>query len=125
VLLARAFLNRFARQQQRPVRDFTHEALEIIESYNWPGNVRELENRVKRAMIMADGTTISAIDLELKRMEAESQPFDLREVRDSAELRAIQRALNYTDNNVSRTADLLGVTRPTLYNLMKKYGLND
>lgn len=125
VLLARAFLNRFARQQQRPVRDFTHEALEIIEHYGWPGNVRELENRIKRAIIMADGTTITAADLELKSVQVEPQPFDLREVRDAAELRAIQRALSYTDNNVSRTADLLGVTRPTLYNLMKKYGLNE
>lgn len=124
VMLARAFLARFARQQQRPIRDFTHEALEIIEHYEWPGNVRELENRVKRAMIMADGTTITAADLELASVQVEPHPFDLREVREMAELKAIQRALSYTDNNVSRTAELLGVTRPTLYNLMKKHGLS-
>jgi two-component system NtrC family response regulator len=124
VLLARAFLTRFAREQQRPIRDFTHPALEIIDHYDWPGNVRELENRVKRAVIMADGTEITPFDLELEAVQVESQPFSLREVREIAERRAIQRALGYTDNNVSRTAELLGVTRPTLYNLMKKHNLS-
>jgi two-component system NtrC family response regulator len=124
VLLARAFLTRFAREQQRPIRDFTHQALEIIDHYHWPGNVRELENRVKRAVIMADGTEITPVDLELESVQVESQPFSLREVREIAERRAIQRALGYTDNNVSRTAELLGVTRPTLYNLMKKHNLS-
>jgi two-component system NtrC family response regulator len=124
VLLARAFLTRFAREQQRPIRDFTHPALEIIDHYDWPGNVRELENRVKRAVIMADGTEITPVDLELESVQVESQPFSLLEVREIAERRAIQRALGYTDNNVSRTAELLGVTRPTLYNLMKKHNLS-
>lgn len=122
VVLARSFLTRFAKQQQRPIRDFAHGALEVIEHYDWPGNVRELENRVKRAVIMADGVEISAMDLELADTQVDAQPFDLREVREIAERTAIQRAMSYTDNNVSRTADLLGVTRPTLYNLMKKHG---
>jgi len=125
VVLGRAFLARFAKQQQRPIKDFTHGALEIIEHYPWPGNVRELENRVKRAVIMADGNSITPEDLELAEVKFESQPFDLREVREVAERKAIQRAMSYTDNNVSRTAELLGVTRPTLYNLMKKHGLNE
>jgi two-component system NtrC family response regulator len=124
VVLARAFLNRYVREQQRPIRDFTHAALEIIDNYDWPGNVRELENRVKRAVIMADGNEITPADLELEGVEIESRPFALREVREIAECRAIQRALGYTDNNVSRTAELLGVTRPTLYNLMKKHNLS-
>ena len=123
VVLARTFLTRFAKQHQRPIRDFAHSALEIIEHYEWPGNVRELENRVKRAVIMADGTEISALDLELADIQVEAQPFDLREVREIAERIAIQRAMSYTDNNISRTAELLGVTRPTLYNLIKKYGI--
>jgi two-component system NtrC family response regulator len=123
VVLARAFLTRFAAEQQRPIRDFTHQALEIIEHYHWPGNVRELENRVKRAVIMADGHEITPLDLELEDAEIQSEPFSLREVREIAERKAVQRALGYTDNNVSRTADLLGVTRPTLYNLMKKHHL--
>jgi two-component system NtrC family response regulator len=123
VVLARAFLRRFAKQQQRPIRNFAHSALEIIEHYDWPGNVRELENRVKRAVIMADGNEITPTDLELAEVRVEEKPFDLREVREMAERKAIQRAMSYTDNNVSRTAELLGVTRPTLYNLMKKHGL--
>jgi two-component system NtrC family response regulator len=123
VVLARSFLSRFAKQQQRPIRDFTHTALEVIEHYDWPGNVRELENRVKRAVIMADGNEINATDLELADVQVEAQPFDLRKVRDKAERSAVQRAMSYTDANISRTAELLGITRPTLYNLMKKHGL--
>jgi two-component system NtrC family response regulator len=123
VVLARTFLVRYAKEHQRPIRDFTHAALEIIEHYEWPGNVRELENRVKRAVIMAEGNELTPADLELDNVQVESQPFALREVREMAERRAIQRALSYTDCNVSRTADLLGVTRPTLYNLMKKHNL--
>ena len=124
VVLARAFLARFAKEQQRPIRDFTHPALQIIEQYQWPGNVRELENRIKRAIIMADGTEITPADLELEDAPVESHPFSLREVREVTERAAIQRALGYSDSNVSRTAELLGVTRPTLYNLMKKHGLS-
>ena len=89
--------------------------------------MRELENRVKRAVIMADGTQITLEDLELpsKDDEVEQEPFNLREVREKAESRAIMRALARTDGNVSKTSELLGVTRPTLYNLMKKYGIGD
>ena len=123
VVLARAFLSRFAKQQRRPIRDFTNAALEVIEQYQWPGNVRELENRIKRAVIMAEGVEITREDLELMDLPVHSEPFELREVRELAELRAIQRALAYVDSNVSHAADLLGVTRPTLYNLMKKHGL--
>ena len=123
VLLARAFLERFARELKRPIRSFTPQALQAIEQHPWPGNVRELENRVKRAVIMTDGTQISEEDLELTENEADPAPFNLREVREKAESRAIMRALSRTDNNVSKTADLLGVTRPTLYNLMRKYSV--
>lgn len=121
VLLARAFLDRFARELKRPLKGFTTQALEAIERYPWPGNVRELENRVKRAVIMADGSQVTEEDLELIANEGEPEPFNLREVREAAESKAIARALSRTDNNVSKTADLLGVTRPTLYNLMRKY----
>jgi two-component system NtrC family response regulator len=123
VVLARAFLTRFAKQLQRPIRDFTRTALEVIEHHEWPGNVRELENRIKRAVIMADGMEITEGDLELEEVQVAPEPFELREAREIAERRAVLRALAYTDNNVSRTAELLGVTRPTLYNLMKKHGL--
>jgi two-component system NtrC family response regulator len=124
VVLARAFMIRFAEQHHRPVKGFSAQALEAIDQYQWPGNVRELENRVKRAVIMADGTQITVEDLELAEVKLGTEPFNLREVREVAESRAVLRALCHTDNNVSRTAEMLGVTRPTLYNLMRKYGIN-
>ena len=127
LLLARAFLERFALQLKRPIKGFSPQAVEAIDGYDWPGNVRELENRVKRAVIMADGTQISLDDLELPEHDSatEQEPFNLREVREKAESQAIARALARTDGNVSRTAELLGVTRPTLYNLMKKYAIGE
>ena len=124
VLVGRALLERFATQLKRPIKGFTPQAVQAIERYEWPGNVRELENRVKRAVIMADGTQITDEDLELAEVKAEPEPFNLREVREHAESRAILRALSRTNNNVSKTAELLGVTRPTLYNLMRKYAIN-
>lgn len=123
VVLARAFLRRFAEQHKRPIKDFTANSLRLIEQHPWPGNVRELENRIKRAVIMADGTELTPEDLDLDDTETPQEPFNLREVREWAERQAIQRAMSISDNNVSRTADLLGVTRPTLYNLMKKHNL--
>ncbi len=125
VVLARAFLQRFAAQHKRAVKGFSPAALTVIEKYEWPGNVRELENRVKRAVVMADAAEITAEDLELDEVAVEEMPFALREVRELAELQAVQRALSFGDNNLSRTAELLGITRPTLYNLMKKYGLSN
>ena len=127
LLLARVLLERFASQLKRPIKGFTPQAIEAIEAYGWPGNVRELENRVKRAVIMADGTQITLEDLELPSQEGDvaQEPFNLREVREKAESRAILRAMARTDGNVSKTSELLGVTRPTLYNLMKKYGIGD
>lgn len=123
VLLARAFLVRFSAQLKRPLKGFVPQALQAIEQYEWPGNVRELENRVKRAVIMADGVQINQADLELFQGADDDTPFNLREVREKAESRAILQALSRTNNNVSKTAELLGVTRPTLYNLMRKYGI--
>lgn len=124
VVIARAFLEKFAAEHKRPIKGFSRRGLEVVEHYAWPGNVRELENRVKRAVIMADGTEISADDLELGDTTEDSTPFNMREVRDNAESQAILRALSYTDGNISRTAELLGVTRPTLYNLLKKFDIN-
>jgi two-component system NtrC family response regulator len=123
IVLARAFLQRFATELKRPVKGLTKAAAAVVEQYPWPGNVRELENRVKRAVIMADGNQITPEDLELTHVDTVAQSFDLRDVREAAETQAIVRAMSYTDNNVSRTAELLGVTRPTLYSLLRKYGI--
>ncbi|MCU0971566.1 MAG: PEP-CTERM-box response regulator transcription factor [Gammaproteobacteria bacterium] len=123
IVLARAFLQRFAMELKRPVKGLNKAAAAVVEQYAWPGNVRELENRVKRAVIMADGALITPEDLELTHVDTVAQSFDLRDVREAAETQAIVRAMAYTDNNVSRTAELLGVTRPTLYSLLRKYGI--
>jgi two-component system NtrC family response regulator len=127
LLLARAFLARHAAQLKRPVKDFTAQAADAIDAYNWPGNVRELDNRVKRAVIMAEGAQVSLEDLELSPSDGAEKrlPFNLRSVREAAESQAIVQALARADGNVSKTAELLGVTRPTLYNMMKKYGIGD
>ena len=105
------------------MRGFDRQAVAAIESYDWPGNVRELESRIKRAIIMADNNHITLEDLELSPSEEEAMPFNLRQVRESSERRAIQRALLNTDDNISEAAKLLGVTRPTLYNFLEKYNI--
>ena len=122
-IIARMLLERFAAQQNRRVPTLTADALRAIDSYRWPGNVRELENRVKRALIMAEGTTISAAELELDAPEEQRLPFNLREVRERAERQALARVLRHGGNNLSRAAGLLGVTRPTLYALLDKYDM--
>jgi two-component system NtrC family response regulator len=122
VLLARHFLETFGQEHGRSIRGFTDDALAAIESYPWPGNARELENRVKRAVIMADGNRVTAEDLELG-LPDEILPLNLRQVREEAERRAIERALALFNGNVSQAADILGVSRPTLYDLVKKYDL--
>lgn len=121
VVLARAFLERFARQQNRKVNAFSQDALLAVESYGWPGNVREMENRIKRAVIMADGEVITAEDLEFDEREtSNSMPLNLRHVREEAERKAVMRALTYAGGNMAKAAELLGVSRPTLYDLQKK-----
>ncbi|NIR32686.1 MAG: PEP-CTERM-box response regulator transcription factor [Gammaproteobacteria bacterium] len=123
LLLAWAFLERYARAQGRSLRGFSEEALGALEAYPWPGNARELENRVKRAVIMAEGQVVTPQDLDLPRAESQSLPLTLREAREQAERKAIQRALVLADNRVAQAAEMLGVSRPTLYDLMDKYGL--
>jgi two-component system, NtrC family, response regulator len=122
-VLAHAMLRKFSGVQGKPKRGFSEDALAAMEAYSWPGNVRELENKVKTALIMAEGALIRAEDLGLKEGVTGEQLFNLKEVRTRAERQAIQQALTITDGNVSRTAELLGVSRPTLYDLMEKYGV--
>jgi two-component system NtrC family response regulator len=122
-VLAHALLRKFSGVQSRPKRGFSEDALAALEAYSWPGNVRELENKVKTAMIMAEGSLITAEDLGLREASSSELLFNLKEVRTRAERQAIQQALTITDGNISRTAELLGVSRPTLYDLMEKYGM--
>jgi two-component system NtrC family response regulator len=122
LLLAQIFLDRFCSEHGRDFRGFTETALESIEGYQWPGNVRELENRVKRAVILAEGKQITAQDLGFEA-ESESLSLDLRTAREAAERSVIQRALLVNRNNMSHAARALGVSRPSLYNLMNKLGM--
>ena len=122
-VLAHALLRKYGGVHGRPKRGFTEEAIAAMEAYQWPGNVRELENKVKTAVIMADGALLTADDLGLKETVEGALLFNLKEVRTRAERQAIQQALSITNGNVSRTAELLGVSRPTLYDLMEKYGI--
>jgi two-component system NtrC family response regulator len=122
-LLAHALVRRFAEEQHRGNLTLSPNALEAIERYAWPGNVRELENRVKRAVIMADGPVLRPEDFGLEPSAPDAELFNLRRVRDQAERETVVRVLSRVNGNVSRAADLLGVSRPTLYDLMEKYGL--
>jgi len=121
VLLARYFRAKYAKDFQRAPKAFTADALAVIASYPWPGNVRELENRVKRSMLMADGKSISAADLDLDVPIGKDTALmpTLRQIRTRAEGEAVTRALALTDNNVSDASQLLGVSRPTFYELMR------
>ena len=125
VLLARHFVTRFARSMNPKVQGLGPDAAEAIDAHNWPGNVRELENRIKRAVIMADARTISAADLDLgaRAEPEESRAINLRAAREVADRRAIRQAMARTDNNISGAAKLLGISRPTLYDLIKQYQL--
>lgn len=124
LLLAKVILERFANDHGRNLRGFTDDGAAAIQNYSWPGNVREMENRVKRAVIMAEGNCINAEELELEAVNAEEgMPLNLREVREQAERVAIAKAINMFDNNISQAAEVLGVSRPTLYDLVSKYGL--
>ncbi len=121
LLLAKVFLARFNKEFGKSIKGFDKQSVRAIEAYDWPGNVRELESRIKRAIIMADNVYITLGDLELSAADDEVAPFNLRQVRESAEKQAIQRAMLNADDNVSEAAKLLGVTRPTLYNFLEKY----
>ncbi len=123
LVLAHAILRRFCAAEGRPKRGFTEEATAAISAYAWPGNVRELENKIRTAVIMSDAPVITAEDLGLATALDRTLAFNLREVRAQAEKEAIRQAMAIADGNVSRAAELLGVTRPTLYDLMERYGM--
>ena len=126
VLLARHFVNRFAREMNVKVQGLSPDATAAVDSYGWPGNVRELENRIKRAVIMADGKLVTAADLDLSGAANEDEiAINLRAAREVADRRAIRQAMSRAENNISSAAKLLGISRPTLYDLLKQYQLSN
>jgi len=124
LILARKLLHDHSKMQARAINGFSDDAIQAIESYSWPGNVRELENKIKGAVIMADGKMVTASDLGIAADEGAQESFNLREVRQHAESKAIRVALTKHYGNISKAAEMLGITRPTLYDLMSKYGLS-
>ncbi|MEM9084773.1 MAG: PEP-CTERM-box response regulator transcription factor [Pseudomonadota bacterium] len=125
VLLAKAFLKRFASEMNPAVTGFAPDALTAIDAHEWPGNVRELENRVKRAVIMADGKLVHAEDLDFDDDQEEaSDVLNLKVAREQADRRVIRHALARSEGNISSTAKMLGISRPTLYDLLKQYDLH-
>ncbi len=121
VILARSLLEKFGGQQGRVLKGFSADALNAVQNYAWPGNVREMENKIKGAVIMSEGKQVSAADLGLSEVDAQAPNLNLREVRRLSETSAIKRALVYASGNISKAAKMLGITRPTLYDLLEKY----
>ena len=123
ILLAKYFFNEFNDQHGGKLKGFNQGALSAMETYEWPGNVRELQNRIKRAVIMSDGKYISEADLELDTAPAERMNFSLTDIREKVERQAVLRAMSHTNGKIAPAAELLGVSRPTLYDLIKKLNI--
>ena len=123
VLLAQAFLQRFMQGQKQSIRGFSDAAIAAIAAHPWPGNVRDLEHRIKRAVIMAEGSRIEPQDLELMPRADDAPLLNLREAKDIVERQAVEQALSHTQGNMTKAAQSLGISRPSLYSLMKKFGI--
>jgi two-component system NtrC family response regulator len=123
VLLARHFVRRHAATMNPAVRGLDPDAVDAVAAWSWPGNVRELDNRCKRAVVMAEGRLVTAADLDLPTGLGDELPINLRAAREAADRTVIAQALARSEGNISATARLLGISRPTLYDLMKAYGL--
>ena len=123
LILANFFLQQYAAEYKRNVKSFSDDGLQALKSHRWPGNIRELQNKVKSSVIMTTGTQVTAFDLGFYDQEnkAYELSLNLRTVRESAETVAIQKAYALTEGNMSKTSELLGITRPTLYSLIEKY----
>ena len=123
ILLAHAFLEKFSQQYGKALKGFTPDACAAIEHNAWPGNVREMENCIKRAVIMSEDSRLSALDLGLEVGEEEPAPLNLRQARETAEREAVTKAISRAGGNIARAAELLGVSRPTLYDLLNRFGI--
>ncbi len=122
-LLARIFLQKYAGENGKRIKGFTKQAATMIETYSWPGNVRELENRVKRAVIMAEGAQVTPRDLELTSLQEKYLGIGLRKAREELERELITQAMAKNRNNLTKAAAELGISRPALYELMDKLGI--
>jgi len=123
ILIATAFLQRFSRENRKKITGFTKEASMALDGHPWPGNIREMENRVRRAVIMAEGSRITPADLELEGPIRRLEESSLKEAREEVERELVQRALARHKGNISQAAQQLGISRPTLYELMEKLGM--
>ncbi|MEG3164557.1 PEP-CTERM-box response regulator transcription factor [Sphingomonas sp. PB2P19] len=123
-LLARHFVTKYAKSMNPGVTGLAPDARAAVDAWPWPGNVRELENRIKRAVIMADGKLVTAADLDIDGTAADGIALNLRAVREVADRKAIRHALARADGNISSASRLLGISRPTLYDLLKSYDLH-
>jgi len=108
---------------KRNLLDFSEDALKAMEAYDWPGNVRELQGRVKTAVALSRGPKVSAQELRLSTSEAERCLRTLKEIREAAEREALVSALNEAGGKIARAAEILDITRPTIYALLKRYDL--
>jgi len=122
-LLAQSFLKKFSADPAQEKKKFSAGALRVLEQYHWPGNVRELENRVRRALIMSESNRVSEADLELTAAHVPLSGRTLQEARDELEKHLVTQALERHKGNISATAKDLGISRPTLYELLEKFGL--
>jgi two-component system, NtrC family, response regulator len=120
ILLAKGFLERFAEESRKKLKGFTNQASDAIEQYTWPGNVRELENRIKRAVIMAEGRKVTPADLEMTALTTKYENISLKVARETLEKEMILNALARSKGNMTKAATELGISRPTLYDLMQK-----
>jgi len=124
VLIARALLTKFSQETGRVLKGFTPEAIRAINTHKWPGNVRELENKIKRAVILADSSHVTISDLDLKDSSAQKEGvFSLKKIREDADRKAILHVLAECGGNMSKAARMLAISRPTLYDLLKQYSI--
>lgn len=123
LLLAKSFLNQWTQEYSSSAKYFSAEAMAAMEAFDWPGNVRELESRVKRGVIMADGSQVTAEGLNLASSDDKPKPLSLKVVREAAENTAVARAMGQNNGNISEAANALGVSRPTLYKVLERMGI--
>jgi two-component system NtrC family response regulator len=121
--MARAFLERYSGESRKKIKGFIDDAINAIGQYSWPGNVRELENRIKRAVIMAEGVKITLADMEMDEPKTGDDGMSLKDARENLEKDMLLKALSRNSGNLTKAATELGISRPTLYDLMDKLGI--